>query len=88
MTIGSVRVAPSAACRAGSVPCVTSTLTFDRTSAARVGGQRAQILLHAPKVHDQVLAILEAVDLQLVDEGLVKRRFISPPEAGKTDHLR
>src|SRR5262245_52507063 len=39
----------------------------------RVGGQRAQILLHAPKVHDQVLAILEAVDLQLVDEGLVKR---------------
>src|SRR5262249_25567132 len=39
----------------------------------RVGGQRAQILLHAPKVHDQVLTILEAVDLQLVDEGLVKR---------------
>src|SRR5262249_45211590 len=26
-----------------------------------------------PKVHDQVLAILETVDLQLVDEGLVKR---------------
>jgi hypothetical protein len=48
-------------------------LTFDRTSAARVGGQRAQLLLHTPKVHDQVLAILEAVDLQLVDEGLVKR---------------
>jgi hypothetical protein len=39
----------------------------------RVGGQRGQILLHAPKVHDQVLAILEAVDLQLFDEGLVNR---------------
>ena len=40
----------------------------------RVGGQRAQILLQAPKVHEQILAILEAVDLQLVDEGLVLER--------------
>src|ERR1700721_1179746 len=34
MTIGTVRVAPSAACRAGSGPWATSTLTFDRTSSA------------------------------------------------------
>src|SRR5262245_14742234 len=73
MMIGSVGVAPSAACRPGSVPCATSTLTFDRTSSTASGGQRGQIPVHAPKVHDQVLAILEAVDLQLVDEGFVKR---------------
>ena len=48
-------------------------LPWQLASASRVGGRRAQILLHAPKVRDQVLAILEAVDLQLVDEGLVKR---------------
>src|SRR5262245_5237541 len=38
----------------------------------RVGGQRVQILLDTPKVNDQVLAILKAVDLQLFNEGLVK----------------
>ena len=39
----------------------------------RVCGQRAQIPLHAPMVHYQVLAILEAADLQLVDEGWVNK---------------
>ena len=31
----------------------------------------AQILLHAPKVHDQILAVPEAMDLQFVEEGLI-----------------
>ena len=70
MTIGTVRVAPSAACRVRSVPSATSTLTFDRTSSA-ASADSALNPLHAPKSTIEILAVPEAMDLQFVEEGLV-----------------